>query len=187
MARIPSKEEILAWISENPTQTSKRDIARAFGIKGQDRIDLKRLLKELEAEGHLEKRKKTYRDPDKLPPVSILEVSEITPDGDIFADPLEWQGEGDKPRVLYVAKQGDPALKKGDRLLCRMTEVDGGDHDYEARLTRRIGENARRSIIALHRRLPARCPARAGEYGHQHGEGCDRKRETREGEPGRHQ
>ncbi|EAQ14039.1 RNAse R [Maritimibacter alkaliphilus HTCC2654] len=151
MARIPSKEEILAWISENPTQTSKRDIARAFGIKGQDRIDLKRLLKELEAEGHLEKRKKTYRDPDKLPPVSILEVSEITPDGDIFADPLEWQGEGDKPRVLYVAKQGDPALKKGDRLLCRMTEVDGGDHDYEARLIRRIGENARR-ILGIYRK-----------------------------------
>ncbi|WP_292019244.1 ribonuclease R [Maritimibacter sp. UBA3975] len=146
MARIPSKEEILAWISENPTQTSKRDISRAFGIKGADRIDLKRLLKELEADGHLEKRKKTYRDPDKLPPVSILEVAEITPDGDIFADPLEWQGEGDKPRVLFVAKQGDPALKAGDRLLCRMTEVDGDDHAYEARLIRRIGENAKRIL-----------------------------------------
>jgi ribonuclease R len=146
MARIPSKEEILEWISENPTQTSKRDIARAFGIKGQDRIDLKRLLKELEADGHLEKRKKTYRDPDKLPPVSVLEVAEITPDGDIFADPLEWSGEGEKPRVLYVAKQGDPALKTGDRLLSRMTEVDSEDHDYEARLIRRIGQNAKRIL-----------------------------------------
>ena len=33
MARIPSKDEILDWISENPTQTSKRDIARAFGME----------------------------------------------------------------------------------------------------------------------------------------------------------
>ena len=34
----------------NPTLTSKRDIAKAFGIKGAARIDLKRMLKELEAE-----------------------------------------------------------------------------------------------------------------------------------------
>ncbi|MBV7379875.1 ribonuclease R [Maritimibacter dapengensis] len=146
MARIPTKEEILAWISENPTQTSKRDISRAFGIKGADRIDLKRLLRELEDEGHLEKRKKTYRDPDKLPPVSVLEVSEITPDGDVFADPIEWQGEGDAPRVLFVPKSGDPALGKGDRILCRMAEVNTDEYEYEARLIRRIGQNARRIL-----------------------------------------
>ena len=34
MARIPTKAEILEWISAHPTQTSKRDIAKAFGIKG---------------------------------------------------------------------------------------------------------------------------------------------------------
>jgi ribonuclease R len=151
MARIPSKDEILDWISENPTQTSKRDIARAFGIKGADRIDLKRVLKELEEDGHLEKRKKTYRDPDKLPPVSVLEVSEITVDGDIFLNPLEWQGTGPAPGVLFVAKQGDPALKAGDRLLCRMTEVEADDHAYEARLIRRIGQNARR-ILGIFRK-----------------------------------
>jgi len=82
MARIPSKDEILAWISDNPTQSSKRDIAKAFGIKGADRIDLKRLLRELEDEGHLAKRKKTYRDPDKLPPVAVLEVDAVTDGGE---------------------------------------------------------------------------------------------------------
>jgi ribonuclease R len=54
MSRIPSKDEIRTWISENPSLTAKRDIAKAFGIKGQDRIDLKRVLRELEGEGHLE-------------------------------------------------------------------------------------------------------------------------------------
>ena len=76
MTRIPSKEEVLDWITSNPMQTSKRDIARAFGLKGADRIDLKRVLKELEAEGHLEKRRKTYRDPNQLPPVSVLQVKD---------------------------------------------------------------------------------------------------------------
>lgn len=146
MTRIPSKDEVLQWISDNPTKSSKRDIARAFGIKGQDRIDLKRVLRELEAEGHLTKRNKTYRDPDKLPPVSVLEVSEISPDGDVFAAAMEWQGEGPAPRVLFVAKSGDPALTPGDRILCRMQEVEGEDHEYQARLIRRIGQNAQRLL-----------------------------------------
>ena len=50
MARIPSKSEVLDWITDNPNKTSKRDIAKAFGIKGAARIDLKRILKEMEAE-----------------------------------------------------------------------------------------------------------------------------------------
>ncbi len=66
MTRIPSKSEILAWISENPTKTAKRDIAKAFGIKGAARIDLKRLLKELEDDGKLTKRRSSYRDAEEL-------------------------------------------------------------------------------------------------------------------------
>ncbi len=141
MTQIPSKSEILAWIADNPTQTSKRDIAKAFGVKGADRIDLKRVLKELEAEGHLEKRRKTYRDPDKLPPVSVLQVQAPNDQGDIFVRPLEWQGEGPEPRVLFVARQSDPALGTGDRILGRLTEVRDETHQYEARLIRKIGVN----------------------------------------------
>ena len=66
MARIPSKDELLAWIAENPDASAKRDIARAFGIRGADRIELKRLLKEMAEEGSLEKRRRSYRDPDRL-------------------------------------------------------------------------------------------------------------------------
>ncbi len=141
MSQMPSKDEILQWISDNPTQASKRDIARAFGIKGAARIDLKRMLKELEAEGHLEKRKKTYRDPDRLPPVSVLQVTGQTPDGELFARPLEWQGEGDEPVVMVIPRASDPALGEGDRILARLTEANGEAHQYEGRLIRRIGTN----------------------------------------------
>ena len=141
MKRIPTKEEILDWISDNPTQTSKRDIARAFGIKGADRIDLKRLLKELESEGHLQKRRKTYRDPDRLPPVSVLQVEAPDSDGDLFAQPMEWQGSGEKPRILLTLRASDPALGQGDRILARLTEVKDEDYQYEGRLIRRIGTN----------------------------------------------
>ena len=146
MTRIPSKSEILDWIAENPTKSAKRDIARAFGIKGAARIDLKKLLRELEAEGHLEKRRKTYRDPDRLPPVSVLQV--LAPDdlGDIFCRPLEWHGEGEAPRILFSAKATDPALGEGDRILARLQEVSGEDHAYVARLIRRIGTNPARIL-----------------------------------------
>ncbi|WP_299607968.1 ribonuclease R [uncultured Tateyamaria sp.] len=141
MSRIPTKTEILDWISANPTLTAKRDIAKAFGIKGAARIDLKRLLKELESEGHLEKRKKTYQDPDRLPPVSVLQVSEPDGDGDLFARPMEWQGEGVEPKILVLPRASDPALGAGDRILARLTLVKEDDHNYEARLIRRIGTN----------------------------------------------
>ncbi|MGJ8618218.1 MAG: ribonuclease R, partial [Sulfitobacter sp.] len=94
MKKLPSKSEILEWIEQNPTLTAKRDIAKAFGIKGAARIDLKRMMKELEAEGHLEKRKKSYQDPDRLPPVSVLLVTGTDQDGDLFAKPMEWAGSG---------------------------------------------------------------------------------------------
>jgi ribonuclease R len=139
MKHFPSRDDILKWVNDNPTKGSKRDIARAFGIKGQARIELKRVLKELQAEGHLEKRRKTYRDRDALPPVSVCRVLGADGDGDLFLGPVEWEGEGDAPRILFIAKKGDPALAEGDRVLARLAKVSGEDYAYEARLIRRIG------------------------------------------------
>ncbi|MDD9730204.1 ribonuclease R [Mameliella sp. AT18] len=146
MSKLPTKADVLDWISANPTLTSKRDIAKAFGIKGADRIDLKRILRELEDEGHLEKRHKTYRDPDRLPPVSVLQVKAPDDNGDLFARPLEWHGEGVEPTVLIIARANDPALGEGDRILARLQVVHHADHNYEARLIRRIGTSPRKVV-----------------------------------------
>jgi ribonuclease R len=146
MSRIPTKPEILDWITSNPTLTAKRDIVKAFGIKGAARIDLKRMLKELEAEGHLEKRQKTYQDPDRLPPVSVLQVTGAGSDGDLYAKPLEWHGTGAEPVVLLVTKASDPALGEGDQILARVTAVQGESHEYEGRMIRRIGTNPERVL-----------------------------------------
>lgn len=146
MSKLPTKSEVLDWIEQNPTLTAKRDIAKAFGIKGAARIDLKRLLKELEAEGHLEKRHRSYQDPDRLPPVSVLQITGPDRDGDLYAKPMEWQGKGHEPVVLVVPRASDPALGEGDRILARLTLVKGEAHHYEARLIRRIGTNPRRVV-----------------------------------------
>ncbi|SFD01673.1 ribonuclease R [Tropicimonas isoalkanivorans] len=152
MAELPTKAQVLDWIVEHPTQTSKRDIAKAFGVKGAARIDLKRLLKELEAEGHLQKERRHYRDPEKLPPVTVLQVLAPDANGDLFAKPLEWHGEGPEPRVLYVPREADPAIGDGDRILGRMTEVRADTHQYEARLIRRIGHNPHKILGVFRKR-----------------------------------
>ncbi len=146
MSRIPSKAEILAWISENPTKTAKRDIAKAFGIKGAARIDLKRLLKELQDEGKLTKRRSSYRDAEELPPVSVLEVVGADADGDLFARPLEWKGQGAEPRILMMLRSSDPALGAGDRILGRLTVDKTEDYSHTARMIRRIGTNPQRIL-----------------------------------------
>ena len=58
MSKIPSKKQILDWIKENPKKSNKREISKAFGIKGSMRIELKRILKELVLEGKIEKRER---------------------------------------------------------------------------------------------------------------------------------
>ena len=146
MSSLPTKGAILDWIADNPALTSKRDIAKAFGVKGSARIDLKRLLRELEDEGHLRKRRKTYDDPNRLPPVAILRTAGLDADGDLFLRPADWQGDAPEPRILYVPQDGDPAFGPEDRLLMRVQAVEGEDHSHQARLIRRIGTGPRRAV-----------------------------------------
>ena len=146
MDQLPSKEQILQWITDHPAQAAKRDIAKAFGIKGGAlRIELKRLLKEMEGEGALTKRSRSYREASTLPPVSILKITGPDASGDLFAEPMEWEGEGETPRILMRAAPSD-ALGAGDRVLARLAAVEDEDHDYEARLIRKIGSNPLRVL-----------------------------------------
>ena len=140
MNPIPTKDRIRQWITDNPTLSAKRDIAMAFGIKGDARIDLKRLLRELEAEGVVQKTARSYREPGVLPPVAVLEVIGPDSSGDLFARPLE-EGVDTSPRILISPQKGDPALGAGNRILARLTKVGGQDYDYEARLIRALGVN----------------------------------------------
>ncbi len=140
MNPIPTKDLILQWIADNPSLSAKRDIAKAFGIKGDARIDLKRLLREMEADGALDRRAKHFREPGTLPPVAVLMVLAPDAQGDLFAQAME-EGVDDSPRILIIPQRGEPALGQGDRILARLTAVEFADHAYEARLIRKIGSN----------------------------------------------
>jgi ribonuclease R len=150
MKNLPNKEQILQWINENPGKGAKRDIARAFGIKGNDRIDLKRMLKELTEEGQVEKKKRNYRDSDELPPVSVLVVLAPDKNGDLTAAPVDWTGKDAAPRISIAPKKDDPALAQGDQILARLSPANDPEFAYEARLIRRIGTGPQR-ILGIYR------------------------------------
>ena len=65
---------MLQLLSEKPGAT-KRDLAKALGLKGSDRIHLKRVLKELEAEGAVARRRKTLHKAGALPTMVLVDSS----------------------------------------------------------------------------------------------------------------
>ena len=78
------KERVLEALAKEPHGT-KRDIARALGVKGNDRIALKRILKELEQDGTITRTgKRAYAKPGTLPEVAVLEITGQDPDGELL-------------------------------------------------------------------------------------------------------
>jgi ribonuclease R len=150
MSRVPSPDEILAFLRENPTLTGKREIARAFGLKGADKAELRDLIAEMKREGLIEKRHRKVRPRGELPPVAVLRVLGPDASGDLWAEPAEWEGDGPAPRILVLARRDDPALGAGDRLLGRMAVPAGPEAPLAARVIRRIGMGPKRVIGIYH-------------------------------------
>ena len=158
MAKKPShnpkldKDRLLALIAEHPGAT-KRDLARLTGLKGSDRILLKRLLKQLETEGAVAGRaKRGLTRSGELPEMAVLEISGVDNDGELLARPLKWESET-APPVIYVTppKEGK-ALTAGNRLLARL-EKRG--QSYEAKMVRRLeSESAEERILGVLRESP---------------------------------
>ena len=130
---------MLDFIRASTAPVDKKEIARAFHIRGDDRARLKALLKELRAEGHLEGHdKQRVAPPGALPAVSVVEVTGTDPDGELLARPANWRGEEQPPKI-YMApeRRGRPALGAGDRALVRLERLEDGT--YEGRVIRVIG------------------------------------------------
>jgi len=158
---LPTEAEILAFIAEQPGHSGKREIARAFQIKGAARIELKRMLRSMADKGLIETRRKRVRQPGQLPNVATVRVSEINDDGELLCVPEDWdnEAEGIPPLIILVGKERHtqkettpPGL--GARLLVRLNHVHGGHGmpgHYEARTIRALRTAENRAMgIARH-------------------------------------
>ncbi|MFL6784551.1 MAG: ribonuclease R family protein, partial [Sphingomicrobium sp.] len=103
----------------------KREIARAFGLSGQDKIDLKRLLKDMADEGLIDSSPgRAFHQSGGVPKVTVLRVSQVDDSGNVFAVPEQWHAETPPPKLRIVERGRRSALGIGDRVLAR-TEQQG--------------------------------------------------------------
>jgi ribonuclease R len=152
---LPSREEILKFLRESDGTAGKREIARAFNVKGEARVELKQLLAEMAEEGSLAGSRKDLREAGKLPPVTILEVTGRDSDGDLIARPAVWSvDDGEAPTVLVLthrarAEEREAAIGVGDRILARVTRLEEPDVEglrYEAEAIKVLPRDKRRML-----------------------------------------
>ncbi|MFZ5779079.1 MAG: ribonuclease R [Pseudomonadota bacterium] len=154
--RVPTRDELLAFIRASATPIGKREIARAFSLKGDQRIDLKEMLRELRDSGEISAdRAKTFRAPEALSDVAVLEIVRVDDDGHLIAVPHRRaeEGGGSPPHIEIVPQpvRGGPAPAVGDRVLANLKRR--GKSRYEARVIRRLGSGPRR-ILGLYEEPP---------------------------------
>lgn len=134
------RQRVLDALAQDPGAT-KRDLAKVLGVKGSDRIILKRILKELEGEGLLTgSRRRGYSRPGMIPEVAVLEITAQDADGELLARPMKWEGEEEAPKIVILT---DEAIGLGERILARLTPVDDG---FEAKVIKRLGASAHKVL-----------------------------------------
>ncbi|MFZ5609702.1 MAG: ribonuclease R [Pseudomonadota bacterium] len=152
---FPSKSEITAFIARAEGKVTRRELARAFHLKGDDRARLKAVLRELAAEGAIAKSHgKALHSPEALPRVSVVTVIHVSEAGTLYGRAEAWRGDGDGPKIRIEEERGHPrgkrrpaALGVGERVLARLTPVAKG---YKAKIIKRLDKEVE-TILGLFR------------------------------------
>lgn len=135
---------MLAFIQGSKTQVGKREIARAFGLKGADKIALKAILKDLKLSGAVARghNKRVGRE-GVLAEIEALEITGTDRDGDLFARPVKWESDAAPPAILVTQPKARGRERRftvgvGDRILAKI--IPAGDDAYEARPIKKIAD-----------------------------------------------
>jgi ribonuclease R len=156
---FPARDAIVAFIRANPGKIGTREIAREFGLKNADRIELKRILRELADDGTIAKRGKKIHEPAALPPTVMADITGRDADGELLATPTEWDEEenGAAPKIrIHVPRRPQPgtAAGVGDRALLRVEKTDESEGaPYRGRVIK-IVDHARTRLLGIFRKAP---------------------------------
>jgi ribonuclease R len=137
-AGLPDRVEVMTFLKQSGGALGEPDLARAFGVKGRDRVRLKRLLREVEDDAGGRPRRRRSGAPLS---VAVLEVAALDADGEPLAR-LASEPEDTPPRIRLLAggvRAAAPGV--GDRVLARLSWQ---------------GDEATAEIIRLLRREPRR-------------------------------
>ena len=138
---LPSRKQVLDFIATSDQPAGKREIARAFGLSGQTKIDLKRLLKDMADEGLIDSSPgRAFHKTGGVPKVTVLRVVQVDDGGNIFAVPEQWHAETPPPRLRVIERGKRSALGIGDRVLSRTEEKGQGFIAYPMKKLARAAE-----------------------------------------------
>jgi ribonuclease R len=155
----PSREDVVAFIGTHKGKAGVREIARAFGLKNNDRTALRHMLRDLEGDGTVEKRRKKLHHAGTLPSVVLSDITERDRDGELIAVPTEWDTEehGEAPRIrVYVPRKArsNEIPGVGDRALLRTEEIaEEGPIRHTGRVIK-ILDRSRQRQLGVFRLLP---------------------------------
>ncbi len=124
---LPTSKQVMEFITSSGEPAGKREIARHFGLKGQQKIALKALLKDMADEGLIDSSKgRAFHKMGGIPKVTVLKIVKIDGNQPI-AVPENWQAEAAVPPRIRVIERGRRnALAVGDRILARTEEAGNG-------------------------------------------------------------
>ena len=149
MQELPSKDALVEFIVNSPAPVNKRDIARKFKLKGQARVAIKSILRELADEGKIEKDyKKNYKAPQSLPERCMIEIIGFDIDGEFLAKPSDWTAETEPPKIFVKLRNVETSgLNPGDVVLANLKKTKSGL--YQARIARSNFESDKQTYLGI--------------------------------------
>ncbi len=143
---LPTSQDILEFIKSSSMKVGKREIARAFNLRGQDRLWLKDLLKNMGEEGLIERgHQRKLHSQTHLPSVLLVNVSaELSEEGEVLLTPVEPQKN---TSLILLTDKGTARVNPGDRLLVRVKLHKNGY--YIARLLKKLVTKSTTLVGAL--------------------------------------
>ncbi len=147
-APLPTMDDIVSFLNDNAGRVGKKEIARAFHIRGDDRIKLKEMLSDMKRSGKIEKsglRGKKIISSDGLPELCPSEITGTDSDGELIARPLNWDRETPCPQIV-VTDLGKlrPPPKEGDRVVLKLSAA--GKRLFYGAVVRRITAEPNRIV-----------------------------------------
>jgi ribonuclease R len=149
-AGLPSRQQILDFIASSDSPAGKREIARAFGLSGHDKIALKALLHDMADEGLIDASPgRAFHQAGGVPKVTVLRIVDVDESGQAWAVPERWEADIPEPRLRVLERKGrGSALGVGDRLLARTEQRGNG---YAAHPMKKLLKGSELVLGVVHR------------------------------------
>jgi ribonuclease R len=134
---FPSKDELLTFLKNAKSKVTKREIARAFKIIGQDKILLKKALREMLNDGQIvQDQSRALRPASRLPAVQVVEFAGLDKHGDVLVRLVNSEYTGPTPTIYVTNAKGKraPAIGPGDRALAKLIAMSDDPPKYRAQV-----------------------------------------------------